>query len=378
MGLFNHDQYVELTMHFRCNLACEHCMIEGTMDRLEPESMDRFRELLEYNLKHRVRTGLILTGSEITLRRDLPELAQMARSHGFEHVRIQTHGMRLADMGYCSELVAAGVDEYFISVTAADAETHDLITQAPGSFDKTLRGLENLESFEGVVTRCTNTVITERSYRQLPAVVDRLAHLRRLLQMDFWTYWPMSEQDDKNLIANHLDVLPYLKQAIVRARQMGRAVEVKNFPECLLGQDRLALENHQPKLFIDPSFWREFMRNGFDQCVHRASCGTRRCLGLNTAYVRKFGWQADALTPFPSEEETPGAPALPPGSLPDERRGARGGRSGAATRPSHRLAPCPIRLRALLPGLSRSALASPLPPDARQGKPGTMPRRAGD
>ncbi len=97
MGRFNHDQYVELTMHFRCNLGCEHCMIEGTMDRLEPESMERFEELLAYNRQMRAWRALVLTGAEITLRSDLPILATRARENGFEHVRIQTHGMRLAD-----------------------------------------------------------------------------------------------------------------------------------------------------------------------------------------------------------------------------------------------------------------------------------------
>jgi pyruvate-formate lyase-activating enzyme len=297
MACFNHDEYVELTMHFRCNLLCEHCMIEGTMDRLEPESMARFQQLLDHNRQNRAWKALILTGAEITLRHDLPELARRAHQNGFEHVRIQTHGMRLADMNYCRELVSAGIDQYFVSVTAADAETHDAITKVPGSFNKTLRGLENLEEFENVIT-CTNTVITERSYRQLPAVVQRLGHLRRLLQMDFWTYWPMCEQDDKDLIASHLDVVPFLKQAISTARALGRAVEVKNFPECLLGEEHEALENHQPRLFIDPAFWKEFMRNGFEQCIHRAVCGSRKCLGLNTAYIRKFGWQANALTPY--------------------------------------------------------------------------------
>jgi MoaA/NifB/PqqE/SkfB family radical SAM enzyme len=309
MGRFNHDEYVEMTMHFRCNLLCEHCMIEDTMDRLEPESMEKFREVLAYNRVNRVRKGLILTGAEVTLRKDLPELARMARQNGFEHVRIQTHGMRLADPDYCRELVDAGIDEYFVSVTAADAETHDAITQVPGSFDKTLRGLENLDAIDGVVT-CTNTVITTRSYRQLPAVVDRLAHLRRLAQMDFWTYWPMSEKDSKDLIASHLVVLPYLKEALRRARASGRAVELKNYPECLLGEDHSVLHNHQPLLIIDPSFWTEFQRNGFEQCVHRSVCGSRECLGLNTAYVQKYGWHADDLTPYPV------APATMPISAP--------------------------------------------------------------
>jgi MoaA/NifB/PqqE/SkfB family radical SAM enzyme len=185
-------------------------------------------------------------------------------------------------------------------VTAADAETHDAITGVAGSFEKTVRGLENLDAFDEVAT-LTNTVITELSYRQLPAVVERLRHLRQLAQMEFWTYWPMRETDDKNLIASHLDVLPYLREAVIAAKRHGRSVEVKNFPECLLGDVRDALDNDQPKLIIDPDFWPEFMRNGFHQCVHMEYCGSRQCLGLNTAYVNKHGWHADVLVPFAKE-----------------------------------------------------------------------------
>jgi MoaA/NifB/PqqE/SkfB family radical SAM enzyme len=294
---FAASDYVEVTVHFRCNLACVHCMIEGTMDWLRPESDEQLGRILEKNARERRWKGLTLTGSEVTLRSDLPRLAQAARQHGFEHVRIQTHGMRLADRKYCRELVEAGVDEFFISVTAADAVTHDGITGVPGSFEKTVAGLENLDDFAEVAT-LTNTVITARSYRQLPNVVERLQNLRNLAQMEFWTYWPMREHDDKDLIPSHLDVLPYLRQAIEQARRYGRMVEVKNFPECLLGENRDALDNGQPQLIIDPEFWPEFMRNGFHQCVHRAYCASESCLGLNTAYVNKYGWHADLLQPF--------------------------------------------------------------------------------
>jgi len=294
------SDYVEVTVHFRCNLKCVHCMIEGTMDWLRPESDEQVDQILFQNARERRWRGLTLTGSEVTLRSDLPDLARRARTHGFEHVRIQTHGARLADTAYCRELVEAGIDEYFVSVTAADAATHDAITGVRGSFDRTIRGLENLDSFETVAT-LTNTVITEHSYRHLPAVVERLRGLRRLAQMEFWTYWPMSETDGKNLVASHLDVLPYLKRAIAAARDCGRMVELKNFPECLLGDDAEALDNDQPRLVIDPEFWPEFMRNGFHQCVHRSYCKSRRCLGLNSAYIDKFGWEADILSPIVEE-----------------------------------------------------------------------------
>lgn len=101
---FRASDYVELTMHFKCNLKCQHCMIEGTMDWLQPESMSNFRELLAVNREKRQWRGVIFTGSEVTLRRDLTELARMARDNGFEHVRIQTHGMKLANEKYLSTL----------------------------------------------------------------------------------------------------------------------------------------------------------------------------------------------------------------------------------------------------------------------------------
>lgn len=297
MPIYDHSKYVSMTMEFRCNLRCVHCMIEGTMDRLAPESDDKFQQLLDHNKDVRQWSGLILTGSEITLRRDLPDLARRARASGFDHIRIQTHGMHLSRPAYSRMLVEAGVDEFFVSVAGCDAETHDTITTVRGSFDKTLRGLEILDVYPGVAT-ITNTVVTEASYRLLPAVVDRLAHLERLTQMEFWLYWPMNEHDDKGLAANHLDVLPYLREAAHKAIALGRSVEIKNFPECLLGEDSSLLVNDQPQLYIDPAFWDEFVKNGFYQCPHREDCASKQCLGLNTAYIEKYGDHADRLTPF--------------------------------------------------------------------------------
>lgn len=311
MQRFDHRDYVSMTMEFRCNLRCVHCMIEDTMHRLAPESAERFDELLAQNARDGRWKGLILTGSEITLRRDLPELARRARAAGFEHVRIQTHGMHLAQQAYCDSLIEAGVDEYFVSVAGPDAASHDAITTVSGSFDKTIRGLELLDRHANVAT-LTNTVVTSRSFRLLPAVVDRLAHLQRLVQMEFWVYWPMSESDDKDLIAPNAEIAPYLREAVAKARASGRGVEVKNFPQCMLGEDGVVLVNNQPQLFIDPAFWPEFMRNGFYQCVYRDRCASVECLGLSTAYIRKFGYDEQLLQPLAPGDSPPQSDAGQP------------------------------------------------------------------
>ena len=301
MTRFLHDRYIEMTMEFRCNLRCVHCMIEGTMDRLRPESDAAFDRILRQNAETNQYDGLILTGSEITLRRDLPELAKRARAHGFSHVRIQTHGVHLADRAYTDRLIDAGIDEYFVSVTAPTAELHDHITAVPGAFDKMMQGFDNLDRYDHVAI-VTNTVVTALSYQQLRAVVDRLAYLKQLIQMEFWVYWPMAESDEKQLIVRHSESLPYLRDAIHAARAIGRDVEVKNFPHCLLGPDGDALTNDQPELIIDPAFWSEFMRNGFHQCVYRDQCASKACLGLNTAYINRFGYEEGILSPIREPE----------------------------------------------------------------------------
>jgi MoaA/NifB/PqqE/SkfB family radical SAM enzyme len=303
MGRYDNASYVSATLEFRCNLRCVHCMIEGTMDRLQPVSDDAFEHVLRRNEETRQYSGLIMTGSEITLRRDLPDLARRARAAGFEHIRIQTHGMHLSRPGYAEQLIEAGVDEFFISVAGSDAATHDGITTIKGSFDKMLRGMEIVSSFPGTAI-ITNTVVTERSYRLLPDVVDALEGIGALSQMEFWHYFPMSRSDDKQLLADYRLIVPYLKQACVRADARGIAVEIKNVPQCLLGQDDWRLDNGQAALLIDPDFWVEFDKNGFYRCPHRERCASKACLGLTEAYIERFGDMAGDLAPYALAELT--------------------------------------------------------------------------
>ena len=228
-----HTDYVEQTIHFRCNLSCQHCMILDSMHWLEPADDGQFEGLLEEQRIKKSWRSLILTGSEVTLRSDLSELVRRAIDAGFEFVRIQTHGMRLSSESYCRELVDAGVKEFFVSVTAGQESLHDSITRVPGSFRKTLKGLENLTKFPDVRT-LTNTVVTSLSYRSLPSVVELLKGLSNLTEMHFWAYWPMSPTDELSLCIPHPIAADYLKEAIRLARSYGRFVEVKNFPQCLL------------------------------------------------------------------------------------------------------------------------------------------------
>lgn len=301
LSLRDHEKYVSLTMEFRCNLKCVHCMIEGTMDRLAPTSDETLETICADQARTNRWEGLVLTGSEITLRRDLPDIARKAKSSGFKHVRIQTHGMHLGRTDYADKLIDAGVDEFFVSVAGNNAESHDRITQVNGAWEKMMRGMVHLDQYDHVKL-ITNSVITTQSYTLLPGMVDAMKHLKRLVQMEFWNFFPMAETDPKDLAARHADILPYLREAIHKCRTDNRYVEVKNFPECMLAELGDALVNAQPVLMIDPEFWTEFDRNGFYNCPHQEACSSTECLGLTTAYRTKFGDEAGELRPLAKTE----------------------------------------------------------------------------
>lgn len=298
--LRDHNQYISVTMEFRCNLRCTHCMIEGTMDRLVPTTVDDFDRILRDQAERAPWQGLVLTGSEITLHRDLPNLVRRAKAAGFAHIRIQTHGMQLSRKGYLDTLIDAGVDEFFVSVAGHDANSHDTITQVSGSWDKMIAGFDLLELHEADVCVITNTVVTAQSYRFLPLIVKALQPYRRVVQHEFWNYFPMAETDSKSLIVPYKELMPILRDTINACDNTGRRVEVKNIPECLLGPRRDALVNTQPTLVIDPEFWREFDRNHFYHCPHQNTCSSKECLGLTSAYIGRFGDENDILNPIGS------------------------------------------------------------------------------
>jgi MoaA/NifB/PqqE/SkfB family radical SAM enzyme len=289
------SRYISIAAEFRCNLHCRHCMIDAAKHALQPRGEETFARIVAINAAEHRWSGLILTGAEITLHKGLADMARRARDGGFSHVRIQTHGMHLANAAYVDELIDAGIDEFFISICGPDADTHDRITGMPGSFRRLMRGLENLERHHVLVI--TNTVITTQSVAGLPAVVGLLEPFRRVRQMEFWNYFAMAGEDTRDLIVRFADLRGPLHAAVARALELGRQVEVKNVPQCLMGRYGDLLVNDQPLLEIDEAFWDSFAANGFHQCPHRPGCEARDCLGVNAAYVRKFGWDADLLSP---------------------------------------------------------------------------------
>ncbi len=135
----------EIALTYRCNLDCVFCyagcscVSQPDGDELETEQL---KTLIE-RIRHQAQVPSIsFTGGEPTLRHDLPELIEYAVGQGMR-VNLITNGATLTPER-AQRLVDAGLASAQVSLEGPDAEIHDAMTRRPGSFDKTLKGLEAL------------------------------------------------------------------------------------------------------------------------------------------------------------------------------------------------------------------------------------------
>ena len=80
----------------------------------------------------------------ITLNANLVEYLRLAKSNSAQPVNLQSNAVRRADPALARAIAETGLAEVFISLHGSTSEISDAITEAPGTFDKTLVGIDNI------------------------------------------------------------------------------------------------------------------------------------------------------------------------------------------------------------------------------------------
>jgi len=112
----------------RCNLRCPICFananVTGTVYGPTKEQIRNMLKTLR-SIRPIPANALQLSGGEPTVREDLPELVRMAKEEGFDHVEVNTNGIRLADsVDYCKELLDAGVSSVYLQFDGTRPEVY--------------------------------------------------------------------------------------------------------------------------------------------------------------------------------------------------------------------------------------------------------------
>jgi MoaA/NifB/PqqE/SkfB family radical SAM enzyme len=288
---------------FRCNQDCHFCW----QDRQWPEPpLEMYVRWIDEIAASGI-DELCLTGGEPTLRKDLPELIRYARHTKGMRVHLQTNAIQLRREEYTRSLVAAGLHALLVSLHASVAEVSDEMTRAPGTFDRSVAGIEQaLRCGLKVELNCLPDMTNRHVLAQYGEfVVERFVkpfpdnpiwsvmftHPCRYYDPDDW----QKRQAPYDLLAEGLIASTRTLEA---AGVTNTPLHCCGFPPCIFydAADLVGFVPHD-----DLAFRNLHDRTFVDAC---SSCAVRdRCPGVRKEYVEAFGTRG--IRPFETAPENP-------------------------------------------------------------------------
>lgn len=162
-----------------CGLSCRHCRASAILGR-DPGELSTAEGIALMRDVARMGTPIfILSGGDPLNRPDLEELVAAGKSAGLRLGTIPAATENLTRERIL-KLRDAGIDQLAFSLDAPTAELHDGFRRVPGSYTRTLQGVEY--AHEAGVPLQINTVLASWNFRHLEEMVRLVTRLKAV----FW------------------------------------------------------------------------------------------------------------------------------------------------------------------------------------------------
>lgn len=249
---------IDLHLGYTCNQACRFCYYQNALNKTKYElSKNRAKKLLRYYKKINMEI-VEFTGGEPTLREDIIELANYAKSLGFKSLSMISNGILLENNSFSEELIKAGIDDYLITILGPNSDVHDYLTKINGSFEKAINSIRILKR-KGMRVR-TNTIITKVNHNKLDGLfkilLDEDIDVANLILFN-----PIIEAKDTDtqLWVKYTDVVPEIKNIINKYGNRLKKLRIRYIPFCLmLGYEKYI--TNMPQIQYDQDEWNYLVR----------------------------------------------------------------------------------------------------------------------
>ncbi len=130
---------IKLEVNDYCNLKCKMCYVEDKNTNL---ALNVIYDLLEQIRGHGIRLEIL--GGEPLMRKDIFEIIRYAKKKSrIPFISLYTNAT-LVDREMAVKLKDAGLDAILVTLVSHRAEVHDDFTGSPGSWQKTVNGIQEL------------------------------------------------------------------------------------------------------------------------------------------------------------------------------------------------------------------------------------------
>ena len=253
---------VDINLGYGCNAKCPFCYYYDSVVTKEnqenlstAEAKERLRQARGYGIEE-----IEFTGGEVTLRKDFIELVSYAKHElKFKVVCMITNGIVLADFDYAQKLVAAGMDDILFSVHGHNAEIHDRLTVAKGSFKRIMQAIDHAVQL-GVRVR-TNTVVCQINYQYLNEILQLLIS-KQVDNLNLVMFNPIIQAKNldviQDLYINYVDACVEIKKAIDNNQHHLPHLNIRYLPYCYLPGYEQYIINYDQMNF-EPDEWNNYV-----------------------------------------------------------------------------------------------------------------------
>lgn len=222
----------DVKVGFACNNHCKFCVQWDKRLRYKQRSFEEIQKILETEYENGCR-GLVFTGWEPTLHKDLVESVAYARNLWYQTIQIQSNGRNFSNREYVKKLIQAWVTEFWPSIHWFKKETHDMLVWSPWAWEQVVEGLKNFRDLRQYVI--INSVITKQNYKEIPALALLLCKLWvSQFQFAFVHILWSAEKNKKDIVPKKSDVIPYVKKALDIGEKYRVVCMTEAIPFCLM------------------------------------------------------------------------------------------------------------------------------------------------
>ncbi len=221
---------LDLKTGFLCNNNCLFCVQADN----KPEGNRTIADIKKDLDESRERCDeVVLTGGEVTMRKDIFEIISYAHDLGYKTIQIQSNCRAIARKEFLKKLIRCGANEFAPSLHGHIARAHDFLTQSPGSFYQTVIAIKNIRE-EGMPI-LSNTVVVKQNYKEIPNIV------RLLLSLGVDQYQLAFVHPMGNAMANFEKIVPkitdasfYIKEGLKIGKENGIKCMAEAMPYCTM------------------------------------------------------------------------------------------------------------------------------------------------
>lgn len=251
----NMAQLVDLKVGFSCNNNCIHCVVSDKFSEKDL-TLSEIKALIDNYISEYGIIQLTLTGGEITIRKDFSDIMDFVHQRKNENkisfVDMQTNA-RMLHKDELAEIACRTVDFFLVALHSNQADVHDSITRAKGSFIQTTTALNNLINHAGKNKIAIQTVINKKNYTHLKNIYQYIYETFGIKECNITFPHPIGVCMSNAVVPSYKEVKPYVNEALDYCLENDIFPYIEALPFCVLnnGNNREYLFEFLKKRNID-------------------------------------------------------------------------------------------------------------------------------